>query len=589
MSSMIQLNLIQGSEAWLDSRLKQFNASEAPVIMGSHPNMTRDELLEIKATCNPKEYSRFVEEKIFSKGHETEALARPILEAAIGEDLYPVSGKNGKYQASYDGLTLMQDTGFEHKQHNAELALLVQAGKVPAYIAWQLEHQLLVCPDLEKIILVVSDGTEANWAQMEYRAVPGRREQLIAGWEQFEKDLEEFKPVVKTVEAVGVRPDSLPALFVDVAGALTTSSNLDAFRAGAEQLIGSIKTELVTDQDFADAEAAIKWLDDTEKNIDIVIKQALSKTGPLDALIRTLEDVQKNLARATRLKLNKQVEAQKVNRRNQIVAQAEAGFGNFLDTVNNEFKPARVFIGEVRPDFYTAIKGKRSFDMMVSACNDLIAKSKIEVNEIASKVRTNLAKLAEHKDHDFLFANKQQLAFMEPDHLELTISSKINEYKQQQAQQESARIQRHKNAIAGIDAAGEFGDDVPLRALEQTRDRIADMDTSRLEEFALQGDQAKAATLAKLADRIKQLHQQAEDARKAEVQQAAPAAAVRSEPPASYVATSTVPDTDDTTIHTAAIDMRVDLLASVEEALDGWAMSAKLRTLLVSVREYLEQ
>src|SRR5690606_16358037 len=44
--SMIQLDLQQGSEEWLDSRLKQLNASEAPVMMGCHPNMRRDELLE---------------------------------------------------------------------------------------------------------------------------------------------------------------------------------------------------------------------------------------------------------------------------------------------------------------------------------------------------------------------------------------------------------------------------------------------------------------------------------------------------------------------------------------------------------------
>src|SRR5690606_31059183 len=129
------------------------------------------------------------------------------------------------------------------------------------------------------------------------------------------------------------------------------------------------------------------------------------------------------------------------------------------------FRPAKVTISTVRPDFYFAIKGKRSFDMMVSACSDLIAQSKIEVNEIAGKVRSNLALLDQHKDHDFLFQNKQQLAFMDADHLALTIKAKIDEYHQQQEQQETARVQRHKNTIAGIEAAGEFGDDVPLRAL----------------------------------------------------------------------------------------------------------------------------
>lgn len=513
--SMIELNLIQGTQEWLDARLRAFNASEAPVMMGCHPNMTRDELLESKATCNPKQYSDFVEKRVFAKGHETEAKARPILEAKIGDDLFPVSGKNGKLRASFDGLTMMQGVGFEHKQWNAELAERVRRQDPPPYIYWQLEHQLAVCPSLERIILVVSDGTEDNWVQMDYTAVPGRREQLLAGWERFEKDLAEFRPTTKTVEPVGVRPDSLPALFVDVAGQLTTSSNLDDFRRGAEQLIGSIKTELETDEDFANAEAAIKWLEETEKNIDLVIQQSLSKTGPLDALVRTLKDVQQNLARATRLKLNKQVEAQKTNRRNKIVSTAESTFGTFLDGVNAEF-PKGVFIGNVKPDFYLAIKSKRSFDAMVSACNDTIAKAKIQVNEIAAAYRRNLAILAEHKDHDFLFPNKQQFVTMDHDHLRLTITSRIDAYKAEQQKTEAARIQNHHNTIAGIQAAGDFDDTVPYEALVVTRKRVESIDTSALEEFAIKADQAKTTTLARLNARITKLREEAERAEQLE-------------------------------------------------------------------------
>ncbi len=511
MSSMIRIDVKQGSQEWLDNRLRAFNASEAPAMMSCQPNMTRDELLEAKATCNPKQYSDFIEKRVFAKGHETEAKARPILEAQIGEELYPVSGKNGPYQASFDGLTLMDDTGFEHKQLNAELASRVQKGDVPDYIYWQLEHQLLVCPDLQRIILVVSDGTPDNWVQFEYRRdhAPDRRAQIIAGWEQFAADLKAFKPVTKTVEPVGVRPDALPALFVDVAGQLTTSSNLAEFRAGAERLIGSIKTDLQTDEDFGNAEAAIKWLAEAEAKIDGAIEQAMSRTGPLEELVRTLKDVQQNLMRTTRLKLNKQVEAQKVNRRNQIVTDAEKAFGLFLDQLNTEF-PKGVFVGNVKPDFYLAIKGKRSFDMMVSACNDAIAKAKIQANEIAALMRKNLALLAEHADYDFLFPNKQQFVNMDHDHLRLTITSRIDAYKAEQQKTEAARIQKHQNTIAGIQAAGEFDDSVPLHALLGTRKRLESFDASTLEEFAIKGEQAKTSTLALLNARITKLQEEAE-------------------------------------------------------------------------------
>lgn len=507
MNNMIQHNVIQGSPEWSDLRTKYFTASEAPVMMGSHPNMTRDELLTAKVTQTPKEYSRFVEERIFPRGHAVEAAIRPVIEGRIGEDLYPVTGTNGELLASYDGLTLSEEIGFECKQWNTDLVARVTAGDPPAYIYWQLEQQLLVCPTLQGIWLTVTDGTEANTVTMFYKAVPGRREQLLAGWEQFKKDVFEYRPATKTVEAVGMKPADLPALFVEVAGSLTTKSNLEAFRAGAQQLIGSIKTELVTDQDFADADAAIKWLDETEKRIDLVIQQSLSKTGPLDELIRTLKDVQQNLARTTRLKLSKQVEAQKVNRRNAIVAEAEGKFGVFLDGVNSEFRPSGVSVGTVRPDFYAAIKGKRSFDMMVSACNDAMANAKIETNEVAAKFRRNLVTLAAHKEHEFLFPNKQQLVAMEADHLALTIKSKISDYTEQLKRDEAARVQRHKDAIANIEAASQFDDTVPLAALQATRRRIAGINCASLEEFATLAEKAQAVTIAALDARIGAIQQ----------------------------------------------------------------------------------
>lgn len=500
---MIHLDVIQGSQEWLNNRLNAFNASEAPVMMACHPNMKRSELLEAKATCNPKQYSDFVEKRVFAKGHETEAKARPILEAKLDEDLYPVSGKNGDYQASFDGLTLDESIGFEHKQYSLELFELIEAGDPPPYIYWQLEHQLLVNPEMEKVILVCSDGTPDNWAQMEYTAVEGRREKLIAGWEQFAEDLVSFTPTEKVIEATGVRPDSLPALFVDVAGQLTTTSNLAEFRQGAEMLIGSIKTELQTDDDFANADEAIKWLAEGEKKIDSAIEQAMSRTGPLEELVRTLKDVQQNLMRTTRLKLNRQVEAQKVNRRNEIVAEAKEAMAAYLQDIDSEFSGISI-AGQISPDFYLAIKGKRNFESMVSACDDLIAQSKIQITEIAAKVRKNLETLAKHKDHDFLFPNKQTLALMEPDHLTLKVKSDIDNYKQQQAVVEEQRIQGHKNTLARLKAAGDC-DDIPLEELENTRRRAQEFDTAGMEEFAEEAASAKETTLKSLSARIKTL------------------------------------------------------------------------------------
>lgn len=87
---MKTLNLQQGSPEWLAARAKMFTASEAPAMMGASPYMTRNELLHQKHTGIQKEVDAATQ-RVFDNGHRVEALARPIAEQIIGEELYPVT------------------------------------------------------------------------------------------------------------------------------------------------------------------------------------------------------------------------------------------------------------------------------------------------------------------------------------------------------------------------------------------------------------------------------------------------------------------------------------------------------------------
>jgi predicted phage-related endonuclease len=92
---------------------------------------------------------------------------------------------------------------------NIELVAAVEARELPAEYWIQLEQQLYVS-GAERVIFVVSDGTGENMVWMEYRAVPGRWEQLEQGWAMFEADLanhvvveEAPKLVAKETQAAG--------------------------------------------------------------------------------------------------------------------------------------------------------------------------------------------------------------------------------------------------------------------------------------------------------------------------------------------------------------------------------------------------
>lgn len=103
---MIEHDLKQGSDEWLSYRLKMCNASEASAMLGLSKNMKRTELLHLKSTGLSKEFSDYVQKYILDKGHEVEAMARPIVEGILGEDLYPLTCSKGNLSASLDGITL---------------------------------------------------------------------------------------------------------------------------------------------------------------------------------------------------------------------------------------------------------------------------------------------------------------------------------------------------------------------------------------------------------------------------------------------------------------------------------------------------
>ncbi|MFP3693903.1 endonuclease, partial [Burkholderia sp. SIMBA_048] len=75
-----------------------------------------------KKTGLDRDVSWWVQTFLFDKGHEAEANGRPIVEASIGEDLFPVVGTEGDLLASMDGMTLLGETLFEHKMWNEQLA-----------------------------------------------------------------------------------------------------------------------------------------------------------------------------------------------------------------------------------------------------------------------------------------------------------------------------------------------------------------------------------------------------------------------------------------------------------------------------------
>ncbi|GLX87841.1 hypothetical protein Pfra02_04100 [Pseudomonas fragi] len=429
---IIHASIAQGSEEWLELRANHPTASEAPVMMGASSKMRRNELLAMKATGVTREVSDYVQRMLFDKGHEQEAMARPIIEALIGEDLYPVTATddNNWLLASFDGLTMMEDTVFEHKMFNPALAQAVRQKDLPAEYYWQLEQQLLVS-GAERAIFACSDGTEENLTWMEYRAVEGRAKLLVDSWKQFESDLLTYTPPAPKVEVIGVAPDQPPALSIELTG-MVTASNLDRFKSHALATIGAINRNLVTDQDFANAEKTVKWCQEVEDKTRQAKRDALDKTATIAELFSALDEISET-ARTTRLELDKLVKAQKESRRKEIISGAQAGFDQHIAAINTSFG-GRIFLPAVDIDLAGAVKGKRSLESIQNAVDTEAARGKIAATTQAESISVNLASLRELAGkHGRLFADAQQLVLMASADLVTLIHARINEAEKAEA------------------------------------------------------------------------------------------------------------------------------------------------------------
>lgn len=430
---METLELLQGSDEWKAIRGKYLVASEAPVIMGASPHTRRDELLWLKKTGEEKAVAEWTEKFVFKKGHDAEAKARPIAEARLGEDLFPVTGLEEvdglPLLASFDGLTMFEDNSWEHKYLNEQLADFFEGGNpahdLPMMYAWQLEHQMLVA-GTDSCIFSASKGDEETYHEIVYRSIPERRAQLIEGWKLFNADLAAYEPKVAKSELVGKGPMDLPALRIEITGGVT-ASNLGRFKEVALDVFAGINTDLKTDDDFANAESTVKWCKSVEDKLEAAKQHALSQTATIDELFRTIDDLREE-ARKVRLNLDRRVSDRKKEVKIEIAKAAKEEFDKHIAMANKAL--GGDYMPLIPTDFNTAMKGKRTVATLESAANDELARARIEANRIASRIEENLeliAKLA--SEHDFLFADKKALVVQhEKTALEAIVKQRIADH-----------------------------------------------------------------------------------------------------------------------------------------------------------------
>lgn len=479
---MITHSLVQGSPEWLAYRLQHFNASDAPAMLGISPYKTRTQLLHELHTGIAPEVDAATQRR-FDAGHGTEACARPFAEEIIGEELYPVTGSEGKLSASFDGLTMDERIVWEHKLMNVTLAESLANGIIPESYHPQLEQQLMVS-GAEKALFMATSPDQTAMEHVWYTSRPELRSAIVAGWQQFAVDLAAYVPTEAVAAPVGKSPETLPALHIEVTG-MVTASNLAEYKAHALAVFAGINRDLTTDTQFADAEKTVKWCSDIETRLAAAKQHALSQTASIDELFRTIDDISAE-ARSTRLELDKLVKNRKDSIRSDIVSDGRNALANHLQALNTRIGKPMMPMCQV--DFTNAIKGKRTLDSMRDAVATELARAKIEANAIADKITLNLRAIDEHAGYGFLFSDVSQLALKDPEFVAMSIKNRVADHQAQEAERiaaETARISEQERVKAQARADAEIAEATAKAQAEAKAKAQADAEAKRASDEAI--------------------------------------------------------------------------------------------------------
>jgi hypothetical protein len=179
---------------------------------------------------------------------------------------------------------------------------------------------------------------------------------------------------------------ALPALAVQIKGEVTFS-NLPIVKAKADQFIANIKTDLQNDDDFANAEATVKFCGEAETNLELAKQAAIAQTASIDDVMRTIDYIRDQL-REKRLMLEKLVKTRKDQIKEQILVGVKKKFVDHVATLEAEIVPIRLVYQAC--DFAGAMKNKRTLATLHNAVDTELANAKIAVDAIAKAVRGRL-------------------------------------------------------------------------------------------------------------------------------------------------------------------------------------------------------
>jgi hypothetical protein len=220
-------------------------------------------------------------------------------------------------------------------------------------------------------------------------------------------------------------------LLISIKGEIT-ASNFYEWQTSLIQYIDSTNTELVTDEDFANADGTVKTFKAIEKRLDTVKQSALDQSHDIICLFKAIDSI-KSHVRETRLVLNRQLTKRKKEIRLELIDSAIKRVKKFINSQEGVFPLLnhKDILQEL--DFELAIKGKSSLTIAQFALDRLVQAKIKEVGQRLDLVALNERRLSNVcNNYHFLFHDKKALLLKATDDLDILISNRVLDYKEKE-------------------------------------------------------------------------------------------------------------------------------------------------------------
>lgn len=213
-----------------------------------------------------------------------------------------------------------------------------------------------------------------------------------------------------------------------------TESNFPEYRDEILAKIAGIKTDLVTDDDFAEAKKTVKICKDAETHLDVALQQAISEAAEIDELFNSVKTVIGTL-RNTRLDLSKKVKTEEQKRRAEIIQGGKQTVKDFMSDqvpVIRNMDVDYLFID-------SAAKGKRGIAGVSTAVDEAVLKLLDGIKETCKHVGNNdLVFQTIASMHKSLFPDHHKLLFMPEQEMVEIIEGRIAKAELEEKQRQEA-------------------------------------------------------------------------------------------------------------------------------------------------------